>query len=119
MENMDTKLAILIQNTAFMYCKNMDIPLILEKIANFYAENWPTSPKMAIITLAHEGMKKFLQTHPPITKTIRFFYTLFAHVSTLTWVLFRCSFTTELIRGVSFNSRRRKFAPTNLCIGAH
>jgi hypothetical protein len=37
-------------------------------------------------------MKKFLQTHPPITKAIRFFHTLIAqHVSTLNWVLFRCS----------------------------
>jgi hypothetical protein len=42
-------------------------------------------------------MEKFLQTQPPITKAKRFFHTLFAqHVSTLNWVLFRCSFTTEL-----------------------
>jgi hypothetical protein len=35
-------------------------------------------------------MKKFLQTHPPITEAIRFFYTLFAqHLSTPTWVLLR------------------------------
>jgi hypothetical protein len=41
-------------------------------------------------------MKIFLPTHPPITKAIRFFYTLFAqHVSTLIWVPFWCSFTTE------------------------
>jgi hypothetical protein len=31
-----------------------------------------------------EKMKKFLQTHPPITKAIIFFHSLFAqHVSTL------------------------------------
>jgi hypothetical protein len=31
-----------------------------------------------------------LKTHPPITKAIIFFHTLFAHVATLNWVLFRC-----------------------------
>jgi hypothetical protein len=43
-------------------------------------------------------MKKFWKTHPPITKAIIFFHTLFAqHISTLNWVLFVCYFTTELI----------------------
>jgi hypothetical protein len=37
-------------------------------------------------------MKKVLKSHPPITKAVRFFYALFSqHVSTLNWVLFRCS----------------------------
>jgi hypothetical protein len=43
--------------------------------------------------LKFASMKKFLQTHPPITKAIRFFHTLLAkHVLTLNWVLFRCFF---------------------------
>jgi hypothetical protein len=37
----------------------------------------------------HIQDENFLETHPPKTKAIR-------HVSTLTWVLFRCSFTTEV-----------------------
>jgi hypothetical protein len=43
-------------------------------------------------------MKTFLQTHPPTTKAINFFHTLFAqHVSSLNLVLFRCFFITEHI----------------------
>jgi hypothetical protein len=44
-----------------------------------------------------KAWKKFLQTHSPITKAIRFFHTLFAqHVSTLNWVLFGCFFTLQI-----------------------
>jgi hypothetical protein len=39
---------------------------------------------------SEKNMKMFLQTHLQITKAIRFFHALFAHVSTLNWVLFRC-----------------------------
>jgi hypothetical protein len=43
--------------------------------------------------------KQFLRTRPPITKAIRFFRTLSAqNVSTLNWVLFGCSFTTDLLQ---------------------
>jgi hypothetical protein len=52
-------------------------------------------------------MEKFLQTHPPIAKAIRFFHTLFAqHVSTLNWVLFRCSFTTRWIMNAFMHAGR-------------
>jgi hypothetical protein len=45
----------------------------------------PNSPKLTIINQVRQFYefvnifaKKFLQTHPPITKAIRFFHTLFA-----------------------------------------
>ena len=41
--------------------------------------------------------EKVFANTPTNNKGNKIFYTLFAqHVSTLTWVLFRCSFTTEL-----------------------
>jgi hypothetical protein len=57
------------------------------------------SSSQIVILLYHQfanAMKKFVQTHPLITKAIRFFtlYVFAQHVSTLTWILFRCSFTT-------------------------
>jgi hypothetical protein len=57
-------------------------------LANKFSANKFSANKLAIFF----KWKSFLQTHAPITKAARFFHTLFAlRVSTLNWVLFRCS----------------------------
>jgi hypothetical protein len=49
-EKLSHKMAVLTQNKAKFRKKKLIITLVLEKTANFFAENWEKSQKIVIIT---------------------------------------------------------------------
>jgi hypothetical protein len=59
---------------------------------------WKSRPKCSPTHIGpNENEKVFLQTHPPITKALRFLHTLFAqHFQPLNWVLFKCSLQLKI-----------------------